>query len=111
MMSSSRRCKEFCIGPINMANGRCSFSHYIESIDRLMESMSEKHKARVVSTLFGYLLHLLYIMQSKLVLDVLLFFWDDEEKGFSFGKTLVPSVGTNIVLIFGLRATSNDMSC
>ena len=71
-MGSSRGGKEFCVGPTNIVNGRCYFSHYIEIMDILTKSMSEEQKARVAATLFGHLLRLPYIKQSRPLLDALL---------------------------------------
>ncbi|XP_038984575.1 uncharacterized protein LOC113461235 isoform X2 [Phoenix dactylifera] len=97
------------VGPKNMVNGRCYFSHFVNFMVTLVPLLSHEQKVRITGTPFGHLLGLPYIKQSRPVLDTQLSFWDDEEEGFWFGKVLVPFVGSDFALILGLSATGDEV--
>ena len=92
-----------------MINGRCYFRNYISVIEDLIQSMSQEQKQRVNGTLFGHLLEVPYIKQSRPLLDALLSFWDEEGNGFQFGKTLVKFLGTDFALVLGLNANGDEV--
>ncbi|EHA8587987.1 hypothetical protein COCNU_scaffold003795G000020 [Cocos nucifera] len=108
-MASSKRDKDLCIGPTNMVNERCYFSHYIEVMDILIKSMSEEQKTKMAATSFAHLLRPPYIKQSRSLLDALLYFWDDKKESCRLNSTMISFVGTDIAFFLGLRATGDEV--
>lgn len=108
-MAPRKKGKEVVITSSTMINGRCYFRNYTTVAEDLIKLMSGDQRQRINATPFGHLLELPYIKQSRPLLDALLSFWDDEGKGFMFGKTLVPFVGSDIALVLGLNATGDEV--